>query len=419
MNRYKKVRGMHDLLPYETEKWQSVERTLMDVARLYGYKEIRVPVIEERALFERSIGSSTDIIAKEIYSFKDRKGRDLALRPEGTASVVRAFLESEMPYARKITKLYYYGQMFRYDRPQKGRYRQFYQFGTELFGGADPFFDGEVIEMLNAMVKNLNLPGYFFSINTLGCPQCKIRYTGIIREWMSGRRNKLCNDCQIRLETAPLRILDCKNTECREITRYAPDIRETLCEECKRHFGQVEEYLRKADIPYRVQPNLVRGLDYYTRTIFEMFAGDDENAVAAGGRYDSLVSDLGGPNIPAIGFAIGMERLLSLIKDKTKKTFNFVYCICIGRQAKIKGIEIARSLRDAGIITEIDYEERGLKSQMKEANRSGARWCIILGEQELEKNEIIIRDMVTGKQENVAYGNYLEIGKELINAEKP
>lgn len=415
MGTYKKVRGMHDLLPDETGKWQFVEEMLASAAKLYGYKEIRPPVIEERALFERSIGSSSDIIAKEIYCFQDRKGRNLALRPEGTASVVRAFLESEMPHLRKITRLYYYGQMFRYDRPQKGRYRQFYQFGIELLGGIHPFFDGEVMEMLHTMVKKLNVSNHFFSINTLGCLQCKSMYTGIIKEWMSGRRESLCADCHIRLETAPLRILDCKNIQCREAAKTAPGVTEILCEECKSHFEQVQEYLRKAGIPYRVQSNLARGLDYYTRTVFELYVQDDENAVAAGGRYDSLVKDLGGPDIPSVGFAIGMERLISLLKDETKKTAALVYCICIGREAKLKGIEIVNSLRESGISAETDYEDRGLKGHLKEANRSGAQWCIILGELELEKNEIIVKNMLTGEQENVPLDGCVKRIRELVN----
>jgi histidyl-tRNA synthetase len=414
MGKYKKVRGMHDLLPSETEKWQFVEGILTEVVKLYGYKEIRVPVIEEQSLFERSIGSSTDIIAKEIYAFQDRKGRNLALRPEGTASVVRAFIESEMPSTRKITRLYYYGQMFRYDRPQKNRYRQFNQFGIELLGGADPFFDSEVIEILHIMAKKLDISEHFFSINTLGCQQCKIRYTEVIKNWMTERQDKLCSDCQARLKTAPLRILDCKNEQCRNVAKDAPGITEILCDECKAHFGYVKEYLNRADIPYKIQPNLVRGLDYYTRTVFEMYIGGEANAVAAGGRYDSLVGDLGGPDIPAVGFAIGMERLISFLKDETKKNPLSVYFICIGRKAKIKGAQIADSLRESGITTEIDYEERGLKALMKEADRSKAKWCIILGEQELEKNEIIIKNMLTGQQENISFDNYLDRVRKII-----
>jgi len=405
---------MHDILPEETWKWQFVEKILTDTAELYGYKEIRVPVMEEQSLFERSIGSATDIVAKEIYAFQDRKGRRLALRPEGTASVVRAFIDSEMPSARKVTRLYYYGQMFRYDRPQKDRYRQFNQFGVELLGGKDPFFDGEVIEMLNAMMKRLNLPDSYLGINTLGCQQCKTRYTEVIRDWMTERQDKLCSDCQARLKTAPLRILDCKNVQCRETAKDAPRINDILCEECKKHFAQIEEYLKNTDIPYKVQPNLVRGLDYYTRTVFELYVQGEENAVAAGGRYDSLVGDLGGPDIPAVGFAIGMERIISLLGKQVETPPVFIHFICIGKEAKLKGVEIAGALRKIGITTEIDYEERGLSAQMKEADRSGAQWCIILGEQELEKREIIIKDMVTGKQENISLNNYLDRVKEII-----
>ncbi len=407
---------MHDLLPGETEKWQSAEQILASVAKLYGYREIRPPVIEERALFERSIGTSSDIISKEIYCFQDRKGRNLALRPEGTASVVRAFVESELSHRKKITRLYYYGQMFRYDRPQKGRYRQFYQFGVELLGGTHPYFDGEVMEMLDAMLKKLNVPDHFFSINTLGCTECKNRYTEIIRDRLSGKRDSLCPDCNVRLETAPLRILDCKSSQCRETAKTAPGITEILCEECRSHFGQVQEYLLKAGIPFKVQPSLVRGLDYYTRTVFELYVKDDENAVAAGGRYDTLVKDLGGPDIPSVGFAIGMERLISLLEESTEKPPAPVYCIFMGREAQLKGIEIVSSLRNAGLMTVTDYEDRGLKGHLKEADRAGAKWCIILGELEMDKNEIVVKNMVTGQQQNVPVDDCVKRLKELVNA---
>lgn len=416
MDIYKKVRGMHDILPEETEKWQSTEEILVSIAKLYGYREIRTPIIEEQTLFERSIGTSSDIISKEIYCFQDRKGRNLALRPEGTASVVRAFIESESSYQKKITRLYYYGQMFRYDRPQKDRYRQFYQFGIELLGGAHPFFDGEIMEMLNLMVKKLNLTEYFFSINTLGCTQCKNRYTEIIKEQLSERRESLCPDCNIRLQTAPLRILDCKNSQCQDIGRTIPGITEILCEECRTHFEQVQEYLQKTGIPFKVQPNLVRGLDYYTKTVFELYIRDNENAIAAGGRYDTLVKDLGGPDIPSVGFAIGMERLISLLPNTDEKSPMVIYCIFMGREAKLKGIEIANSLRTSGLQTITDYEDRGLKAHLREANRNKAQWCIILGEFEMKKNEIILKDMLTGEQKTVSLNNYMEEIKEIINA---
>ncbi len=418
MGMYKKVRGMHDILPGETERWQSAEQILTSTAKLYGYGEIRPPAIEERALFERSIGTATDIISKEIYCFKDRKGRDLALRPEGTAPVVRAFIESEMPRQKKVTRLYYYGQMFRYDRPQRGRYRQFYQFGVELLGGDHPFFDGEVIEMLNTMIRNLQISNHLFGINTLGCTECKNRYTEIIRERLSDSRESLCPDCRVRIETAPLRILDCKSGECRAIARTAPGIAEILCDECRAHFRQVQEYLQKAGVPFKVQSNLVRGLDYYTRTVFELYAGNDENAVAAGGRYDNLVKDLGGPDIPSVGFAIGMERMISILPDAAEAPPALVYCVLMGNEAKLRGIEITNSLRNAGLITVTDYGERGLKGQLKEADRNGASWCIILGELELEKNEIILKNMLTGEQENIPMNNCLEKIKERVTGRK-
>ncbi|MBN1445151.1 MAG: histidine--tRNA ligase [Candidatus Omnitrophica bacterium] len=413
MDRYKKVRGMHDIMPGETEKWQFAETVLADSAKLHGYREIRPPVIEERMLFERSIGASSDIISKEIYSFQDRKGRHLALRPEGTASVVRAFIESAPPIPGKITRLYYYGPMFRYDRPQKGRYRQFYQFGVELLGGKHPFFDGEAVALLDFMARKLNITGYYFAINTLGCPKCKSAYTEIVRSALSAKEDSLCEDCRTRLKISPLRIFDCKNAECRESAACAPAVTETLCKECLDHFGEFEEYVKKAGIPCKKQSGLVRGLDYYTRTVFELYVNGDENAVAAGGRYDSLVRELGGADTPAVGFALGMERLISIVNFKLEKTPS-VYLAAMGKAAALKGISIVKELRNEGIAAETDYEDRGLKAHLKNADRSGAQWCLIVGDRELEKNEFILKNMVTGEQENISEDTYLKRIKELI-----
>jgi len=413
MDRYKKVRGMHDIMPGETEKWQFAEASLSSSAKLHGYSEIRPPVIEERMLFERSIGASSDIISKEIYAFQDRKGRNLALRPEGTASVVRAFIESETSIPGKITRLYYYGPMFRYDRPQKGRYRQFYQFGVELLGGKHPFFDGEAVALLDFMVRKLNITGYHFAINTLGCQKCKSAYTDIVRSALSSKEGTLCQDCRIRLQVSPLRIFDCKNAECRESASCAPAVTETLCRECLDHFAEFEEYIKKAGIPYKKHSGLVRGLDYYTRTVFELYVKDDDNAIAAGGRYDSLVRELGGADTPAVGFALGMERLISIVNFSIKKTPS-VYLAAMGKPAALKGISIASALRTEGISAEADYEDKGLKAHLKNADRSGAQWCLIIGDRELEKNEFILKNMVTGEQENIPEDGYLNRIKKLI-----
>ncbi len=414
MDRYKKVRGMHDIMPGETEKWQFAEAALSASAMLHGYREIRPPVIEERMLFERSIGASSDIISKEIYAFHDRKGRHLALRPEGTASVVRAFIESDASVPGKITRLYYCGPMFRYDRPQKGRYRQFYQFGVELLGGKHPFFDGEAVALLDFMVRKLNIADYHFAINTLGCQECKSAYTEIVRNALSAKEDTLCEDCRTRLKTSPLRIFDCKNAECRESAACAPAVTETLCKECIDHFAEFEEYIKKAGIPYKKQTGLVRGLDYYTRTVFELYVKGDDNAVAAGGRYDSLVRELGGADTPAVGFALGMERLISIVNFNLKKTPS-VYLAAMGKPAALKGISIVNELRTGGIAAETDYEDKGLKAHLKNADRLGTQWCLIIGDRELEKNEFILKNMATGEQENLSGNGYIERIKEIIN----
>jgi len=413
MEKYVKVRGMHDILPEEVSKWQFIEGILTEIVNLFGYKEIRTPIVESRSLFERSIGSETDIVSKEIYAFKDRKGRDIALRPEGTASVVRAFIESGMSAEKRVFRLYYYGPMFRYDRPQKGRYRQFYQFGVELLGGKDPFFDGEVVVMLHTIAKKLNLQKSYFLVNTLGCLQCKEKYSGIIKDYFSTKESLLCDDCKRRITSAPLRILDCKNPECKKMVSDAPTIGNLLCNDCQKHFQKFEEYIKVNNVPYKIDFHLVRGLDYYTRTVFELYVEGEENAVAAGGRYDKLVQQLGGSDIPAVGFAIGMERLVNLIEYSIPAK-PFFYLACIGEIAKIKGAVIINELRKKGIIVETDYEIESLRTHLKTANKSGARWCIIIGEDEIKKNAMIVKDMSTGEQLDISLDDYINKIKELL-----
>ncbi|MCM8820772.1 MAG: histidine--tRNA ligase [Candidatus Omnitrophica bacterium] len=413
MAKYIKVRGMHDILPDDISKWQFIEKVITETVKLYGYKEIRTPLVESRSLFERSIGSESDIVSKEIYAFKDRKGRDIALRPEGTASVVRAFIESGMCAEKKVFRLYYYGPMFRYDRPQKGRYRQFYQFGIELFGSEHPFFDGEVVAMLYMITNKLKLQKFYFLINTLGCFQCKNRYSDIVKDYFSKMEQHLCNDCKRRIITSPLRILDCKNPGCKKTVSGAPVIGNVLCNDCKEHFNDFEEYLKLNNIPYKVDPYLVRGLDYYTRTVFELYVEGEENAIAAGGRYDTLVHELGGPYTPAVGFAIGIERLISLVEYSPSQT-PFFYFACIGKEAKSQGAIMINELRKEGITVETDYGEESLSSHLKTANRAGANWCIIIGENEIKREEFIVKDMSSGSQITIPFNNYINRIKELL-----
>ncbi len=413
MAQYKSVRGMHDIMPEETGKWQYAEKIIVETVKLFNYKELRTPVIEQQALFERSIGSDSDIISKEMYAFQDKKGRNLALRPEGTASVVRAFIEAGMSTAKNTTRLYYYGPMFRYDRPQKGRYRQFYQFGVELLGSASPFSDGEVIEILDTIIKNLGIQNYYFGINTLGCTNCKSRYREKIKDYIGSIEENLCQDCKIRAAKSPLRILDCKNSQCRQLIKNITSIDEVLCKQCSIHFQDVLQYLQKAQVAYNIQPNLVRGLDYYTRTVFEVYLKDDNNAIAAGGRYDMLVKELGGEDVPAVGFAIGMERLLSLM-TKPIPVEPVVYFICIGGEARNVGIDIARNMRKQGISVEMDYDDRPLQSALKMADRQQVPWCVILGQREMEKGVILLKKMDTGLQEEVKIDIFIQRFKEML-----
>ncbi len=404
---------MHDILPGETEKWQHAEKIILETVRLFNYRELRTPVIEERALFERSIGSESDIISKEMYTFQDRKGRNLALRPEGTASVVRAFNESGMQEARKVSRLYYYGPMFRYDRPQKGRYRQFYQFGVELLGGRSPLYDAEVIEILDTIMKNLETGGHYFGVNTLGCPDCRERYAGKIKSYLLSVSEKLCQDCRTRMERSPLRILDCKNASCKEQTRDIPSIREILCAECSEHFGLLAGCLDRKGIPYKVMDNLVRGLDYYTKTVFEVFRSGDDNAVAAGGRYDTLVSQLGGADTPAVGFAIGMERLITVMESPLPEV-PALYLVCMGSGARDAGAGIASGLRMRGITVETDYDDVPLKAAMKMADRAGVKWCAILGDREMERGVVLLKNMSTGVQEEIAAASFITKAVERV-----
>jgi len=410
MEKYRKVRGMHDVLPDEGIKWNFFEKKAKEVCELFGFNQIKTPVVEEKNLFERGVGEQTDIVSKEMYVFKDRKGRELALRPEGTASVVRSYIENQLYLKEKISRLYYFGPMFRYDRPQKGRYRQFYHFGVELFGGKHPFFDGEVIYLLSSIFKKTGIKNYSFKINSLGCSECKLKYSEKLKDYFQNYKGQLCDDCKIRLEKNPLRILDCKNKNCREISKKAPEIEEILCNNCKKHFDKVIEYIKEMDIDFKIDKSLVRGLDYYTRTVFEVFIEGEENAVAGGGRYDNLVSQMGGPETPAVGFAIGVERIIPYIKDE--KEDRAIYCVFIGEEAKLWGVKNLSKVREKGICLIFDYEERNLKNHLKIYNRENRKWCIIIGENEMKNNQVILKNMKSGQQFQISVENLLDGIKE-------
>ena len=396
------IRGFNDILPGASLVWREIESEAARVFSSYGFSEIRIPVVEKTELFSRSIGETTDIVEKEMYTFTDRRGDSLTLRPEGTASVVRAYIEHRL-YAAPVARLYYTGPMFRYERPQKGRYRQFYQIGAEVLGDGSPGSDAETIEMLMRLFGNLGLDGVSLKINSLGCQACRPGYRTRLLDFLRGVADDLCENCRRRIEANPLRALDCKSSHCMEATKDAPSILDSLCGDCRGHFSSVKDRLGLLGVDYAVDPRMVRGLDYYTRTTFEIIASGlgAQNSVAAGGRYDRLVEDLGGPPTPCFGFAIGVERLSLILPPERFKAPPLVVFIAMGDEAASGGVEVVRRLRAEGLSVVEDFTPGGLKKRMKRADRSGARFTVILGSDELAEGAVTLKDMETSAQERV------------------
>jgi histidyl-tRNA synthetase len=400
----KAVRGFKDILPSEIEKWQFIEKTARDVYESFGFSEIKIPILERTELFARSIGETTDIVEKEMYTFQDRSGDSLTLRPEATASMARAYLEHHLYTRDPVAKLYFIGPMFRHERPQKGRYRQFYQIDVEIFGAAHPMADAEVMVMLMEFFTQVGLNDVELQINTLGCEDCRPRYRKELTQFLSKNVAKLCADCKRRLETNPLRILDCKVETCREVIAGAPLIIDFICEGCADHFEKVRGYLKILNTPFVLNPRMVRGLDYYTRTVFEAVSEKlgEQKAVTAGGRYDYLMRDIGGPDIPGIGFAMGIERIVLLVQEREERArIPHLFIAALGEKAQLKAFEVAHQLHLHGIKAEIDYEGRSLKAQMRRANKLGARYVLMIGENELQAGRALLRDMERKVQEEI------------------
>lgn len=399
------IKGMNDILPGAVETWQFLELTARRIFQAYGFAEIRVPVVEKTELFCRSIGETTDIVEKEMYTFDDKSGNSLTLRPEGTAPVIRSFIEHKLHAADPVVKLYYMGPMFRYERPQKGRYRQFHQIGVEAAGVADPKIDAQILAMLVHFFDEAAIPDVSLQINSLGCPECRPGYRQTLIDYLTARLELLCDDCRRRYRSNPLRVLDCKVPGCREATADAPSVLDHLCGGCDEHFGQVREYLQTMQIPFTVNSRMVRGLDYYTRTTFEMVTGSlgAQNAVAAGGRYDGLIRDLGGPALPGIGFAMGLERLV-LLKGETAlpPSRPALFIAALGGEAARQAFLLMTQLQRQGLHVEMDYEGKSLKSQLRRADKLRARFVLILGEDELARQMVPLRDMDNSTQEEVA-----------------
>jgi histidyl-tRNA synthetase len=395
MTMIKAIRGMRDILPPETARWQWVESVAREVFDLYGYREIRLPLLERTELFSRAIGDETDIVAKEMYTFPDRKGDSLTLRPEATASVLRAVLENRLEKEAGVKKLYTMGPMFRYERPQKGRFRQFYQINCEAYGVEAPELDVEVILLLLHLLRRLLLGEMRLLINSLGCPDCQVKFKAALGLFLINREG-LCEDCQRRRTTNPLRVLDCKSAHCQEILQNAPVIKDYLCADCAAHFARVQELLERFNVVYEVQPKLVRGLDYYTRTAFEVVATGlgAQDAVAGGGRYNGLARELGGPDLAAIGFAIGEDRLLEVLpQDMGTDQQKRVFVAAMGESARERAFGLVQDLRRKNLAGEMDFEGRSLKAQMSLADRLNASYVVILGERELETGAAQVRPM--------------------------
>ena len=380
-----------------------IEATAREVFARYGYKELRVPVLERTELFSRSIGEETDVVQKEMYTFPDRKGRSLTLRPEATAGVMRALIE-EKRAGEGLAKIYAYGPMFRYERPQKGRMRQFHQIDVEAVGSSDPLLDAEVLLMLDQYLRALGLTRLTIELNSLGCKACRPVFLDTLREFLRGmHKEQLCEDCMRRKLTNPLRVLDCKVPQCKEFTADAPKITGHLCPECAEHFAVVKRLLDAAGLEYVLNPRLVRGLDYYVRTTFEIVSGEigSQSSVAGGGRYDGLVSSLGGPDVPGVGFACGMERLALLIDAVTEPAPDFFLAV-LDPAGLETGLLLAQTLRLAGFAGEAPYAAKSVKSQMRAADKSGARFCLVLGTDELAQATVVVKNMQAGGQETVS-----------------
>jgi histidyl-tRNA synthetase len=404
--RYSALKGVQDILPPETSLWQSVESSAREVFRRYGFLEIRLPIIESTEIFTRSIGEATDIVEKEMYTFQDKGNRSVTLRPEGTAPAVRSYVENKLHLLPAPQKLFYAGPMFRYERPQKGRFRQFYQIGAEAFGVGHPSLDAEIIAMLTKILEAIGLTGLNCEINSIGCEACRPGYRTALLEFFRDRLADFCPDCQRRYDTNPLRILDCKVPRCIELRKGAPVVPDHLCPDCGSHFEEVLSRLRLLKVPFTLNPNLVRGLDYYTRTTFEVTSEHlgAQKAVAAGGRYDRLVEEFDGPATAAMGFALGMERITTLLKERGETPVLAPDCFiaALGPEAETEGARLAESLRAEGLWVEPGYGGGSLKSQLRKADRTGSRFALILGEDELKTGRIIWKELGKGLQGEAA-----------------
>lgn len=403
----KKIKGTEDVLPKDSYRWQFVEDVMRKESAAYGFKEIRTPVFEHTELFARGVGQTTDVVQKEMYTFDTKGGESVTLRPEGTAGAARAVLEHGLVNDSLPIKASYFVSCYRYEKPQAGRLREFHQFGLECYGTQSPVADAELICAAQSIFDRLGIKQLRLEINSIGCPTCRAEYHKALKEYFYGYKDELCETCNSRLEKNPMRILDCKSPVCSKIAQGAPKITDYLCYECKEHFASVQKYLDAAGVEYTVNPTIVRGLDYYTKTVFEFvtdFIGA-QGTVCGGGRYDGLIEELGGKHLPSLGFAMGIERLLMLMDKQgieiPQPSTCDLYVAVMGESASLKSFEIIKAVRSCGLIAETDIVGRGLRAQMKYADKIGAKFSMVLGENEIEQGKAVIKNMSSGEQTEI------------------
>lgn len=403
----KAPKGTKDMLPQDAYKWHYITDTLSNIAENYGYREIRTPIFEHTELFTRGVGETTDVVEKEMYTFEDKAKRSITLKPEGTAPTVRAFIESALYSETQPTKMYYFTPVFRYENVQKGRLRQHHQFGVEAFGVSGASLDAEIISIAMNAYENFGIKGLKLKINSIGCPVCRERYNEVLKEFLKENLEELCDTCKTRYSRNPMRILDCKEESCKVITKNAPVILEYICDECKIHFEDLKLHLEAVGIKYQIDHYIVRGLDYYSKTVFEIV--NDNITVCGGGRYDYLIEQINGPKMPAVGFGMGMERLLMTLDEEgieiPKPVIINMYVGSIGEESNLESYKITYKLRQQGIKAECDHLKRSVKAQMRYANKMGAEYTMILGENELKENKVKIKRMSDGEQFNVELNN--------------
>lgn len=402
----KAPKGTVDIVPGKSEKWQLMEDVFRSEAELNGFREVRTPVFEHTELFLRGVGDTTDVVEKQMYTFEDKGGRSITLRPEGTAGAVRAMLENGLYNEGYPVKLYYLTSCYRYEKPQAGRLRELHQFGVEMFGAAEPLADAQIIVLALSAFKRLGLEDVGLQINSIGCPTCRKEYHKALKEYFTERKDQLCDTCLPRLERNPMRILDCKSPECQEVAKGAPKITDYLCEDCRDHFAKVQEFLTALGIEFEIDPGLVRGLDYYTRTVFEFPSKSLGFALGGGGRYDGLVEEFGGKPTPGLGFGLGMDRILLALEAQKVEFPQPVKCeaylVCVGEEAQKKAFRLVDELHRCGVPADFDVCGRGVKAQMKYANKIGAKFTLVLGDDEIRQGKAAMKNMKTGETKTIS-----------------